>query len=254
VNPRLQVVPVPCLRDNYAYLVFDEGGDGSCLVVDACESAPVEREVRKRGLHLGAILTTHHHWDHVGGNTELSRVFDLEIVGHESESERIPGMTRGVAHGEQFEVLGLQVSTLHVPGHTLGAVVYAMGQIAFTGDTLFCGGCGRLFEGTAAQMHHSLVRIMGEISDETTFYCGHEYTHSNLEFARSIWDHSELESRCRDVSEKRAKGIFCASAPLGLERATNPFLLCHRPELQRALNTTDEISTFTELRRRKDRA
>src|SRR5690606_20034632 len=140
----------------YAYLVFDAHGDGRCLVVDASEAEPIEHELKRRGLTLAAILSTHHHPDHVGGNLQLSRAFDLEIMGHESEAERIPGMTRGVAHGEHFDVLGITVSVLHVPGHTRGAVVFSLGQIAFTGDTLFCGGCGRLFEGTAEQMHHSL--------------------------------------------------------------------------------------------------
>ena len=252
MNPLLQVVPIPCLRDNYAYLVFDQEGDGRCLVVDASEAAPVEREIHKRGLALGAVLTTHHHWDHVGGNLELSRALNLEIIGHESEGQRIPGMTRGVAHEEEFHVLGIAVTALHVPGHTSGAVVFSMGQIAFTGDTLFCCGCGRLFEGTAEQMYHSITRTIGALSDETTIYCGHEYTLSNLEFARKIWDHAELENRHQDVLHKRARGEFCASATLGLERATNPFLLCHCPELQGELGTSGEVPAFAELRRRKD--
>lgn len=248
----LTVVPIRCLKDNYAYLIFDARGDGRCVVVDASEAEPVRAELEKRGLELAAILTTHHHPDHVGGNHALSEGGHVEVIAHESEKGRVPAMTRGVAHGETFELLGISISVLHNPGHTQGGVTYTLGERCFVGDTLFCGGAGRLKEGTASQLYTSLTRILGEIPDDHLLYCGHEYTQKNLEFARDIWNHPALEARLFDVSHKRAAGHFCASATFAEERRTNPFLLCHLPELQAALGCTDPEGTFAELRRRKD--
>ena len=141
---------------------------------------------------------------------------------------------------------------LHNPGHTQGGVTYRIGERCFVGDTLFTGGAGRLKEGTAVQLYDSLSRVLGVIPDDHQLYCGHEYTQRNLEFAQQIWRHPELDSRYRDVSAKRAQGMFCASGTFAEERQTNPFLLCHRSELQEALGCTDALSAFTELRRRKD--
>ncbi len=248
----LQVIPIPCLRDNYAYLLFDGRGDGRCLVIDASEAEPVRAEIRKRGLELSAILTTHHHWDHIGGNAALAREGSIEVIAHESERQRVPAVTRGVIHGEMFEVLGIEVSVLHNPGHTQGGVTYRIGPRAFVGDTLFCGGCGRLKEGTAEQLHHSLTEVLSVIPDDHVLYCGHEYTEANLRFAASIQSFPELGARLLDVVSKRASSLFCASATFGEERQTNPFLRTHESELQDALGCRDALSTFVELRRRKD--
>lgn len=250
----LTVVPLPCLKDNYAYLIFDPRGDGRCLVVDASEADPVREELKKRGLTLAAILTTHHHADHVGGNLALSEGGRVEVLAHQSERGRVPAMTRGVSHGENFTLLSIPISVLHNPGHTQGGVTYRLGETSFVGDTLFCGGCGRLKEGTAGQLQDSLTRVLGAVPDDHLLYCGHEYTETNLDFARQVWSHPELEARFSDVSQKRAAGAYCASATFAEERRTNPFLLCHLPEIQDALGCKDALQAFTELRRRKDKA
>jgi len=248
-------VPIACLKDNYAYLVLSEAGDGDCLVVDPSEAAPVHDELARRGLRLRAILNTHHHWDHVGGNLALVEKWGCDIIGHESDRSRIPGFTRGVRHGDEFEVAACEFRTLHVPGHTSGAVTYVMGEAAFTGDTLFCGGCGRLFEGSAAEMHHSLTEILGALSDDTVIYCGHEYTEANLRFARTVQEYPALERRLADTKVRREQGSFCASATLAEERLTNPFLRCHLPEMQAALGREgDPVLAFAALRSKKDRA
>lgn len=248
----LNVICIPCLKDNYSYLLFDGRGDGRCFVIDACEAEPVREEIRKRGLELAAILTTHHHWDHIGGNLALAAEGSIEVIAHESERERIPAVTRGVTHGETFEVLGIEVSVLHNPGHTQGGVTYRIGERAFVGDTLFCGGCGRLKEGTAEQLHHSLTEIFSVIPDDHVFYCGHEYTESNLRFAVSVGSSRELEARLADVAVKRSLGQYCASATFGEERRTNPFLRTHESEIQAAMGCSDAVSAFAELRLRKD--
>jgi hydroxyacylglutathione hydrolase len=252
-----RVIPVPCLTDNYAYLVYDDDGDGDCLVVDPSEAEPVLSEVSRLGLRLSAIFNTHHHWDHVGGNNELLALRKLRVYGHESESARIPGLNQPLSHGERFASVGLEFFVLHVPGHTSGALALCSTdrQLCFTGDTLFCGGCGRLFEGSAEQMHHSLTTVLAQLPDETRIYCGHEYTENNLKFALGIDPTEAVFARLQEVEVRRARGEFCASASLGLERATNPFLRCHISGVRQALGVDgSDQQAFAELRRRKDRA
>jgi hydroxyacylglutathione hydrolase len=251
----LTIVPIPCLRDNYAYLVFRRDGNGECVVVDAAETAPVISEVERRGLRLRGILTTHHHWDHVGGNRELLERERLSVFAHESETERVPGVSNPLSHRERFEIAGIEFSALHVPGHTTGALAYVADGVCFTGDTLFCGGCGRLFEGTPEQMHESLTRTLGELPDETVVYTGHEYTLGNLEFAMGLLPSSELFARHADVLRRREAGAYCASATLGEERATNPFLRCGDPALRAVLGEPgSELAAFGRLRLLKDQA
>lgn len=248
------VVPIPCLRDNYAYLVFSPDGEGNALVIDPSESAPVENELARRGLKLGAILNTHHHWDHVGGNLELKERHNAPIYAHRSDSARVPGVTHLLDDGDEFEVAGLRLSALHVPGHTSGALAYRCGSACFTGDTLFCGGCGTLFEGTPEQMHQSLNVVLGSLPDETLVYTGHEYTEGNLRFASGLPAGAQLKSRLEEVSRRRSRGEYCASATLEVERATNPFLRVHEPELRAFLHEESEIAAFARLREMKNRA
>ncbi len=265
MSKNLTVIPIPCLRDNYAYLLFSDQGNGSCLIIDACEAEPVRAELKLRGLVPAAILTTHHHWDHVGGNIRLAEEFGIPVLGHESELERIPAISRGLVDGETFSLAFMSGRVLHVPGHTQGAVSYLFSDICFTGDTLFCGGCGRLLEGTAAQLQASLQRLSSELDPGTQLYTGHEYTEANLKFATRFSDDDELHQRFAQVRSARALGRYCASASLKTELSTNLFLNCHRPEVQRAVwaesgsaTETDAgcvdltARTFVELRRLKD--
>src|SRR5882672_7345562 len=152
--PRMLVTPVPCLRDNYAYLVRADESK-TALVVDPSEAEPVLRALEQHGLALGGILNTHHHADHVGGNEELARragplPMPFRICGHASDRGRIPGQTEFLEHGQEIEAAGLRAGILHIPGHTRGAVAYVFDGAVFTGDTMFAAGCGRLFEGTPA--------------------------------------------------------------------------------------------------------
>jgi hydroxyacylglutathione hydrolase len=227
------ISPVPCLADNYAYLI--PNGAGGALVVDPGEAGPVRTALASLGLELVGILCTHHHRDHVAGNEELAQV-GVDVVGHVSDRARIPGLTRTVEDGETLDLGGVTLRVLHVPGHTLGAVAYWLDGALFTGDTLFCAGCGRLREGTADQLHASLTKIVATVPSDTVIYAGHEYTANNLRFARAVEPgNAALSERSARVAALRAQGLFCASATIAEEAATNPFLRVHLPEIRRAV-------------------
>jgi hydroxyacylglutathione hydrolase len=234
----MQVTIVPCLSDNYAYVLVAPGSKRA-VVVDPGDAAPVESALATLGLTLGAILATHHHGDHVGGNAALAQGFPgIRVWGHASDRGRIPAQTDFIEHGATVDVEGLSFRALHIPGHTLGAVAYAGEGAVFTGDTLFAGGCGRLFEGTPAQMYESLNVTLAALPDSTLVYCGHEYTASNLRFA------AHLEPGNRAVSEKavrvqamRERAEPTVPSTLGEEKATNPFLRCESQEIIAAVSS-----------------
>ena len=227
------ISPVPCLADNYAYLI--PNGLGGALVVDPGEAEPVRDALAELRLELAGILCTHHHRDHVGGNAQLAKP-GVDVVGHASDRDRIPHLTRTVEDGEVLEVAGVTLRVLHVPGHTLGAVAYWLEGALFTGDTLFCAGCGRLFEGTAEQLYASLIKIVTTVPKDTVIYTGHEYTARNLRFARAaLPDNREIELRAELVAQRRERGLYCASSTISEEMATNPFLRVHLPEVRRAV-------------------
>ncbi len=232
----MRVHPVPCLRDNYAYLVHREDSD-QCVVVDPSETRPVTDALRRHGLTLTAILNTHHHWDHVGGNEDLAdRHPGLPIYGHASDRGRIPRQTHFLEHGDHITVAGLEFDILHIPGHTMGAIAYVGEGLAFTGDTLFAAGCGRLFEGTPKNMYESLNVVLGELSDETLVYCGHEYTQNNLSFAASLEpDNAAIRSQAEKAAFRLAEGRPTIPTTLSEERRTNPFLRCSEPTIALAV-------------------
>jgi hydroxyacylglutathione hydrolase len=226
-----EILPIPCLTDNYAYLV-GAGGSRDVVVIDACETAPIEATLEARGLTLRGILSTHHHHDHVGGNESLASRYNLPVFGHVSEAARIPRLNRPLDDGSRFEVAGLKFHALHVPAHTRGALAYMCGGACFTGDTLFTGGAGRLFEGTPEELYRALYLVLGALSPSTVFFTGHEYTLKNLSFALQIDPNNRaLRERYDEVVVKRQRGEYTASASLELERATNPFLRVDRPEV-----------------------
>lgn len=228
----MQVEIVPCLEDNYAY-VLRVPGSTSAVVVDASEAAPVRAALQRLGLQLSAILSTHHHHDHVGGNEELVREFPgTRVFGYQSDRGRLPALTDALEDEARFDVGGFSFRALHIPGHTLGAVAYVCDDAVFTGDTLFVAGCGRLFEGTAGQMYSSLNEKLSALPDATRVFCGHEYTASNLKFAAHLEPGNEaVRAKAARVAELSARGEPTVPSTLAEERATNPFMRCESPQI-----------------------
>lgn len=218
---------MPCLADNYAYLVIED--DGRAAVVDPGEAAPITEAVAREGATLTAIWATHHHPDHVGGTKALLAANpDLEVVGHvyDRDHGRIAGLTRAVNDGDIVELGKTRARIIHNPGHTLGAISWwlAGDGAVFTGDTLFAAGCGRLFEGDAPMMHASLQRL-AELPPETRVYFGHEYTASNLKFAAHTEPEvSAIAKAAADVAARRGRGEPTTPSTIALELATNPFV------------------------------
>jgi hydroxyacylglutathione hydrolase len=251
----LQIELIPVLRDNYVYLIFDPA-TRACAAVDPSVAPPVLTALARLDWRLTHILNTHHHHDHVGGNVELKAVTGCTIVGHGRDAHRIPGMDVAVEDGGRIAIGSIQAHVIDVSGHTLGHIAYWFADHAavFCGDTLFSLGCGRLFEGTPAMMWASLCRLRA-LPDETRVYCGHEYTESNARFALTLDPgNSALQARAEEVRALRARDLPTVPSSIGVERAANPFLRAHMPELQRAVGAGkgDTIATFAEIRRRKD--
>jgi hydroxyacylglutathione hydrolase len=253
----MRILPVPCLKDNYAYLLATEGGDA--VVVDASEAAPVREAVERAGLRVRAIWSTHHHWDHVGGNEELAGAWNVDVVGHASDRGRLPGLTRGVENDDVVRAGSLEARCVHIPGHTLGAVAYYVAdgddRVVFTGDTLFCAGCGRLFEGTPAQMHASLARLLA-LPPDTRVYCGHEYTESNLRFAAHVEPaNADVQRAQQRAAKLRAAGEPTVGTTLEEERRVNPFLRVPSPAIRATLGIApgaDDVTVFAAIRAAKD--
>ncbi len=253
----MRVIPVPCLKDNYAYVVAFATGEAA--IIDASEAAPVRAALRREGVVPQAIWSTHHHWDHVGGNAELAREFGLEVVAHVSDRGRVPALTRGVDTGDRVRLGDVEALCIHIPGHTLGAVAYFLdgkdGRLVFTGDTLFSAGCGRLFEGTASQMHSSLARL-AELPAETRIYCGHEYTENNLRFATKVEPSNESIRSARErAAARRARGEPTIGTTLEEERRINPFLRVRSSEIRSTLgipSDADDATAFAAIRSAKD--
>ena len=245
----MRIVSVPCLKDNFAYLVID--GDGRCAVVDPGEAAPVEVALARERAELAAVWATHHHPDHVGGIGELvARRTGVEVVIGVKDAPRTPHVTRTVDDGDEVVLGSLRARCLHNPGHTLGAISYLIDGCAFTGDTLFGGGCGRVFEGDAAMMHASLMRLAA-LPPETRVYFGHEYTAANLRFAAAVEPDSAAVAG-------RAAALATPSTPSTIadERATNPFLRAAEPAVIAAAKARgaagDPVSVFAAVRSWKD--
>lgn len=232
----MRIIPIPCLKDNFAYLLICET-TGLLGIVDPSEAGPVLKALEPLKLQPVAILNTHHHWDHTGGNSELlMRYPDLKVYGYSSDRGRIQGQTEFLEDGDQFQIGGMTGRALFNPGHTLGAVSYFFEDSLFTGDTLFAAGCGRTFEGSAEQMYDSLNQVIGGLSDETQLYFGHEYTLNNLAFAQAVEPHNRaIQKRLKEVQGLRAKQSWTTPSNLALERQTNPFLRCEQGDVHKAV-------------------
>jgi hydroxyacylglutathione hydrolase len=238
----LKVLTVPAFEDNYLWLIHD--GEHAA-VVDPGDAAPILAALDANNLSLVAILLTHHHADHVGGVPELLRRFKVPVHGPRGEDIRT--ITHPLAEGDTATVpeLGLSLSVLDVPGHTRGHIAYVARDHGwvFCGDTLFAGGCGRLFEGTPEQMVDSLAKLSA-LPDSTQVYCAHEYTLANLRFAKEVEpDNAELAARIEADQSKRSMGKPTVPSTIGIEKATNPFLRYDRPAVIDRLIAAGHVSS-----------
>lgn len=245
-----------CRSDNFGVLLHDPA-TGTTASIDAPEEQPILEALARRGWRLTHIFTTHHHGDHVEANAALKAQFGATIIGPAREADRIPGIDRRVDDGDRFDFAGHPVEVIATPGHTLGHVCYHLpkDKLLFAADTLFALGCGRVFEGTAAQMWQSLSKLAALPAD-TTVYFGHEYTLSNARFALSVDpDNAALKARAAEIEQMRAAGRFTAPTTIGLEKETNPFLRAADPAIRAHLGMqgASDAEVFAEIRARKDR-
>ena len=221
----VEVVRIPALSDNYIWLLH-EPASGETAVIDPAVAEPVLAEADARGWRIGQIWNTHWHPDHTGGNAEVKAATGCTITGPAAEAARIPTLDRTVAEGDRVQIGSIEATVLEVPAHTAGHIAYYLprGAAVFVGDTLFPMGCGRLFEGSAEQMHANLQRLAA-LPPETQVYCAHEYTLSNARFAVTVEpDNAELALRLREVEAVRDRGEATVPTSIELERATNPFM------------------------------
>jgi hydroxyacylglutathione hydrolase len=257
----MAIIPVPQLSDNYAYLVVDDAIK-ECGVVDCAEADKVLAEVNRRGLKLIAVLPTHWHFDHVGGNEDLARAIPgVRVYGARGEHGRIPAQTHEVDDGATVEVGALKGRVIGIPAHTNGHIAYYFPQLdaVFTGDTLFIAGCGRVFEGRAQTMVESLAKLSA-LPDSTQVYCGHEYTEKNLRFALTLEPSNEaLKQKYEWTRKLRAEGKYTVPSTIGDEKRFNPFLRTDSPELRASLKKIDpalgddKVGIFAKARELKDR-
>lgn len=255
----MDILRLPALDDNYIFLLFDPESR-TAAVVDPAVPEPVLDALAEHNATLVTIFNTHHHGDHVGANMKLREKYpDLAIYASDVDRDRIPGQTVELREGDRVSFAGNEAQVLFVPGHTRGHIAYyfpphgdrVTGDL-FCGDTLFAGGCGRLFEGTPAQMLESLSKLRS-LPDETRVWCAHEYTESNLRFALTVdGKNRDLSERMVMVREMRSRGEATVPSTIGVEKMTNPFLRWDSPAIQATLETSDPVRTFTKLRGRKD--
>jgi hydroxyacylglutathione hydrolase len=252
----LELVTIPCLADNYAYLIHD-AETGQTAVVDVPEVGPILAALDAHQWRLTDILITHHHDDHIQGVDALRAQTGAMVLGAAADAHRLPRLDLALDEATSFSV-GLEFGqVIDVPGHTIGhiALHFPESRLCFTADSLMAGGCGRLFEGTARQMHASLAKLAA-LPPETLICSGHEYTTANLRFAATLEpDNPELISRIAEVAARRAQGRPTVPVPLSTELATNPYLRAHLPALKTAvgLPDADNVTVFAEIRARKDK-
>ncbi|MCM2562659.1 hydroxyacylglutathione hydrolase [Lutimaribacter sp. EGI FJ00015] len=251
----LEIVTIPCLSDNYAFLAHDKAS-GETALIDVPEAGPILEELDRRGWQLTHILLTHHHLDHVQGIDAVLAAYPAKVVGATADAHRLPPLDIGVAEGDTVQIGGESGHVIDVSGHTVGHIAFHFpeSQVAFTADSLMALGCGRLFEGTPGQMWQSLQKLAA-LPPETLICSGHEYTATNARFAQTIEPgNTRLMSRIDRIGEARAKGLPTVPSLLSVELETNPFLRADQPGVRQGVGmegaAPDEV--FAEVRRRKD--
>jgi hydroxyacylglutathione hydrolase len=252
----LELVTIPCLTDNYAYLIRDTA-TGETALVDVPESAPILAELALRGWRLDKIFLTHHHHDHVQGTEDLVKATGAVVYGAQADAHRLPPLTRALREGDEVTVGQTIGGVLDVSGHTLGhiAFVFPSAHLAFTADSLMAGGCGRLFEGSPAVMWASLSKLAA-LPAQTMICSGHEYTASNLRFAATIEpENPALLDRIAQVAAARVAGVPTVPSLLSLELATNPFLRANLPHIKASLGLSgaSDADVFAAIRALKDK-
>lgn len=244
MTKNIQILQLPVFQDNYAYIVVDAKTNKAALIdtPDATTLLQTLKDLVPKKIELAAILNTHHHWDHAGGNAEVLAAHTVPVYCSvfDHKEQRIDGATHPVKDGDEVWVGGLRFQVLDVPGHTLGHIAYYGHGVLFCGDTVFVSGCGRLFEGTAEQMFHSLAKIK-KLPDDTLIYCAHEYSEQNVRFALTVDpDNVALQKKYAEVKQARIQNKSTVPTRLGDEKQYNPFLRA----------TT--VDNFARVRRLKD--
>jgi len=247
---------LPVLNDNYIYLI-EARASKTLIAIDPAEAASVHSACHRLGKPLTHICNTHHHWDHTDGNLKLKKAFNCTVIGAMQDAARIPAIDIEVGEERPPHIEGLEIRILDLPGHTTGHIAYLIDDALFCGDTLFGAGCGRLFEGTPAQMWQSLQKL-AQLNHATKVYCAHEYTLANLSFASHIDpDNSSLQERLQRDQQKRQQQMPTIPSTIAIEKATNPFL---RPldhnfaatyAVKRAIKD-EPLTVFTDIREQKD--
>nr|CAB3251763.1 hydroxyacylglutathione hydrolase, mitochondrial-like [Phallusia mammillata] len=250
----MKVRIIPALEDNYMYLLIDEKTN-QAAAVDPVEPDKIIAATKEENVNLTTVFTTHHHWDHAGGNKDLvSRVKGLDVYAGD---DRIDGMTKKVNHGQSFNFGSLTVQCLSTPCHTSGHICYFVegGEtpVVFTGDTLFLSGCGKFFEGTAEQMHRALVDILGALPADTKVYCGHEYSVGSLTYSAFVDPENQtLQNKLKWAKQQRQNGLPTIPSTIGEELLYNPFMRVNDLTIQKRCGTKNGIETMGFLRNEKN--
>ena len=237
----MEIKIIPCLQDNYSYLIIDKKNDTAC-VIDPSEAEPVIEYLENNKIKLKYILNTHHHYDHVGGNQELKKKYDASVIGYRGDKERIPEIDILINDQENWKYKNFEAKIIYIPGHTLGHICFYFHkeESVFTGDTLFSLGCGRIFEGTYSQMFNSLMKLK-ELPVNTKIYCGHEYTKKNSDFCLAYDANNEnLKAKINDIDIKLKAGLPTIPSTIKDELECNIFL------------RSSNVETFSKLRDLKD--
>ena len=249
------ITPIPCLTDNYAYIINNVISK-KVAVIDPSEASPIISFLKKQNLKLNYILNTHHHFDHIGGNVELKKKYNAKVVGFDGDKHRIPEIDITLKDNEKWTFGNSLVKILHIPGHTLGHICFFFEKekIAFTGDTLFSLGCGRIFEGDHEQMLMSLNKIK-KLPKDTKIYCGHEYTYKNAKFCiKYDYDNIDLKKKFEKVKKLRSSNLPSLPTNLEDELKSNIFLRCDQNDLKTKLNmeNQEDLEVFRKIRDLKD--